>query len=82
MGFIKSWVAESLQEVGHGLVDQVLITVVASLLFGLIWLLLTLWCQMLHICNMQCDAENAEQISISAVLQPHFKFWSSADHYY
>jgi len=75
-------VAESLQEVGCGLVDQVLITVIASLLFGLNLLLLILWCQMLHICNMQCDAEKAEQIRISALMQPQFKFWSSADHYY
>ena len=34
-----------------------------------------------HICNMQCDAQNAEHhINIPATLQPQFKFPSSADH--
>lgn len=34
------------------------------------------------ICNVQCDAQNAKhRINISGLMQPPFKFWSSADQY-
>jgi len=48
------------------------------------WLIgihLTLWYQMLHLCNAQCDALNTKcHINISALMQPPFKFWSFADY--
>jgi hypothetical protein len=34
------------------------------------------------VCDMQCDVQNLKyRLNISAVMQPPFQFWSSADQY-
>jgi hypothetical protein len=44
------------------------------------WFLSALWCWMLYVCNMKCDAYNVKlSINISAPMQP-YKLLSSAYH--
>ena len=46
-------------------------------------IIFSVWCQMcVPLCNLQCDAQNVKcHLNISALMQPLFKFWSSADQY-
>ena len=76
--------AESVQDVGHGLDDQGLISVCCCFYTGLgsSGLLLTVWHQVVCICDMQSDAKIAEHHTrISVLLQPPFKFWFLVGHY-
>ena len=87
LGVNSSYILHSIKQLSFVMVAQCAFFDMRNKLRRWVWgftgftLLLILWCQTVHICNTQCDTQNAQRHrSISPHMRSPRKFWFPADH--